>query len=82
MRELVSLHFGTTDGNNLDKQDSAKAFNSPLEGVGEQVWSMEAKYLHFQDLLITQEKPNLSTSRSYSNTLSMMEASLSDQCHA
>lgn len=82
MIELESHRFGTTDGNNLDKQDSSKAFNSPLEGVGEQLWGMEAKHLHFQDLMITQEKPHLSTSRSHSHTPSVMEASLSDQCHA
>lgn len=81
MIEMESHLFGTTDRNNLDKQDSSKGFNSLLEGAGEQVWGMEAKHLHFQDLLITLEKPNLSTSRSHSHTPSVMEASLSDQCH-
>lgn len=57
MIELECHHFGTADENKWDKQESSKAFNHPVEGVGEQVWGMKAKYLCPQDLLLPKEKP-------------------------
>lgn len=57
MIELECHHFKSADENKWLKQESSKAFNHTVEDVGEQVWSMEAKYLHPQDLPITKEKP-------------------------